>query len=118
MRHVFIALAVALACLTAQARAQHYSPVGSIGSPSLGACGVSPSVTGTDAAGIITIGTGIVTSCVLNFSTTLSATPSCIVITDSLAVTASIAAVTMSALTMGLSASLPGGKLHYHCFIK
>lgn len=45
--------------------------------PTMGSCGTSPSVTGTDGAGRITIGSGSPGSCTLNFSQTYSTAPFC-----------------------------------------
>lgn len=101
------------------AQAALYMPVGSDGTPGTPtSCGTSPSVTGTDMAGTITLGSGVVTACTLPFSATLSAAPKCVVTSNSLTVSASITSISTSALVIGLSATLPGGLITYFCPIK
>lgn len=83
--------------------------------PSMGSCGTSPSVDGTDNAGIITVGAGIVTSCALNFSSTYTRPPICTISTNSTAVTADITSITGTVATFGFSATLAGGTVWYIC---
>ena len=89
----------------------------SLSVPTLGSCGTSPSLaTGsTDSYGQITTGSGVVTSCALNFSHTLSRQPFCILSTNSTAITADVASVSTSVVTFGLSATLTSGQIYYHC---
>lgn len=87
------------------------------GSPTTTACGTAPSNVGSNQAGTITVGTGIsVTSCTLNFSPNFATTPSCVESDNSLAATGDVSAVSTSSVTFGLSASLAGGTIYYHCF--
>ena len=87
------------------------------GAPSLGACGVGPSLSANahDGWGTINVGTGVVTTCTLNFSTTLGGAPTCLVSTSATAVTAGIGTST-TALTVSLSLSLGSGTIFYLCF--
>ncbi len=87
------------------------------GTPTVSACGSAPAgnVTGTDTAGTIAVGGGVVTSCQLNFSTTLSAAPPCVVSPWSTVIIGGPSSVTASALIVGLSASLGGGTITYFC---
>lgn len=47
--------------------------------PTVGTCGTSPSINGTDMAGHVTFGTGVVTSCTVTFATAWTRAPSCVV---------------------------------------
>lgn len=108
-------LSVALSIFT-PAYAAYYSPVGSDGAPSMGTCGTSPSVSGSDTVGTITVGTGIVTSCTLNFSTTLIWAPDCVAIANFGSIlSVTVTGVTASSVTFGSSLSIGGGKIVYHC---
>lgn len=92
--------------------AQMQKGIGS--APSVSACGTSPSVSGTDNWGVITVGTGVVTSCLLSFSQTYGAAPVCIM-TPSAATVAVGLSISTSAATIALSATLAGGKIFYWC---
>lgn len=85
-----------------------------IGSTTVTICGVTPTIIGNNIHGVITIGTGVVTACTLNFSHTLSITPGC-VFTPSGLVTVS-AVPTASSVVISLSLTLGGGKISYWCF--
>lgn len=52
-----------------------------MGSPSLSGCGTSPSITGNNQAGQVTLGTGTPTGCTITFSTSnpFSVAPVCVV---------------------------------------
>jgi hypothetical protein len=86
------------------------------GTPSVSSCGTSPTLASgsTDTAGIINVGSGVVTSCTLTFSTAMSSAPSCVVSTSLATVVAGISTTT-SAATIALSVSLGSGNIHYHC---
>lgn len=47
--------------------------------PALTACGTSPSISGTDLAGTVTMGTGTPTGCVITFNVTYGTAPHCAV---------------------------------------
>jgi hypothetical protein len=108
-------LAASLLLCSLFASAANYSVAYSDGIPTVSSCGTAPSVTGTDSIGVITTGSGTVTTCTLNFSTTLQAAPSCAVTTDSTSVTAAISSASSAAMTVGLSSTLTSGKIYFHC---
>ena len=88
------------------------------GTPTLGACGTSPSLMAgsSDGFGTITVGTGVTTACTLNFSKTYSTVPrSCTFSTSSVAAIGGITALSTSAITFGLSLSLASGTIWYAC---
>lgn len=47
--------------------------------PALTSCGTSPAITGTDVAGIVTMGTATPTGCVITFGSAYATAPVCIV---------------------------------------
>lgn len=116
---IFLAILIFLSllvCCLPFANAATYSPVGSNGTPTTTSCGTgNGSVVGTDAAGVITLGTVAVTACTLSFSATLSYTPVCTAVTGSAASVAFITSVSTSALVLGLTVTLPGGTVYYNC---
>lgn len=83
------------------------------GTPTMGTCGVSPSVAGTKLEGTITAGSGTLTACTMNFGQTLSAAPRC-------NATGSIGAVWITAITTTAvtftGASLTSSKIYYNCW--
>ena len=83
-------------------------------SPSMGTCGSSPSVAGNNSLGVITVGNGAVTSCSLNFSTTLDEAPKCLASISDSSLTFSIA-VTTTGFTVTTSSSIGSGKIFYLC---
>lgn len=90
----------------------HINATGTV--PSMGTCGTSPSVVGNDAAGTITIGSGVVTSCTLNFAIPYESSNISVLESDnSTAVTGDVTSITTSSVTFGFSATLGGGKLYY-----
>lgn len=54
-------------------------PQGGTGTPALTSCGTTPSITGTDVAGTVTMGTGTPTGCVITFGTPYATAPHCVV---------------------------------------
>ena len=86
------------------------------GAPSVSSCGGSPSLESgaSDTAGIIDVGSGIVTSCTVTFSQAMAAAPSCVVASSLPSVTAGVSTST-AALTVALSITLGGGKIYYVC---
>lgn len=85
--------------------------------PSMGSCGAAPSgtVIGTDNAGTITIGGGVVTSCVLTFAYPWANTPVCVATDNSVTIPGDISALSTTSVTFSFSASLGGGTLYYLC---
>lgn len=86
-------------------------------SPTISSCGATPngSVVGNDTEGAITIGGGVVTSCILTFANTWNTSPVCNVTDNSTSVNPSITAVSATSITVGLSATLGGGIVYYRC---
>jgi len=93
--------------------AGHYKASGT--SPALSSCGTSPSITGADSAGKITIGTGVTTSCTVTFATTFAQTPACVVSGDNSAV-GYAATTSTTVLTITSSADMAGDVISYICF--
>ena len=84
--------------------------------PTIGSCGTSPSVNGTDMAGQMTVGTGgVATSCAMTFAHTWKKPPACISNHEgAILVTRSVATTT----TLTIDAATPltaSGKLDYIC---
>lgn len=53
--------------------------LGSTTAPVLSSCGTSPTITGNDMAGTVTMGTGTPTGCVITFNSAKSSAPHCVV---------------------------------------
>jgi hydrogenase/urease accessory protein HupE len=87
-------------------------------SPSMGTCGITPSVSGNDSVGTITVGSGVVTSCAMNFASTWTTTPICVSTTDSATISSGITSLSTTVLTVGLSATLGSGHIYYLCWEK
>lgn len=82
--------------------------------PTMGTCGTSPSVIGNDAMGTITIGSGVVTACTMNFAIPYESSNITVLESDnSTAVTGDVSAISTSSVTFSFSATLGGGKLYY-----
>ena len=88
-------------------------------SPVASSCGTTPSVTGSDLAGIVTIGTGTATSCTVTFNTSYFAEPACIITPQSTTGAAwSFSAKSSTAFTFTSSSgsNLAGLKFNYNCW--
>lgn len=84
------------------------------GTPSMGTCGTSPSISGNDNAGKVTVGSGVVTSCAVVFGTTKSGTPHVFITVDGVtAVANSVSSVSGSGFTANFAATLGGGTFDY-----
>lgn len=83
--------------------------------PTLSSCGTSPTISGSDAAGKITIGGGLTTSCTVTFKVAYSSTPACVLSGDNTAVTY-IATTTTTAMTITSSADMQSDVISYICF--
>lgn len=81
--------------------------------PSVGTCGTSPSVSGNDTAGTVTVGTGVVTACTLTFSTTKSSTPKVVGCVANSALACGVSAKSTTAVTFTFSATIAGGTFDY-----
>jgi hypothetical protein len=84
--------------------------------PTVGSCGTSPSVVGTDTAGKITIGTGgVVTGCVLTFATTWTNAPMCF-LNDETQIIAVQGVPTTTTLTINVALAFTASSvIDYHC---
>lgn len=82
--------------------------------PALTSCGTSPAITGTDTAGIVTMGTGTPTGCVITFNVAYVGTPYCVVswIATPLASQSYVTANTAITLTQSATSS---NKVQYIC---
>lgn len=108
----FFLLALVL-CSSASIAQAHQEFTGA--TPSVGTCGTSPSVVGGDNSGTITIGSGVVTACTLTFAKTWAGTPACVATSGSGSISAGVTAISTTAVTFGLSATLGDGKIYYFC---
>ncbi len=81
--------------------------------PSVSSCGSSPSVSGNDTVGTITVGSGVVTACTLTFAVARSATPRVVGCTANSALACGATAKSNSAVTFGFSATLGSGTFDY-----
>ncbi len=87
--------------------------------PSVGTCGTSPSVTGTDSAATITVGSGTVTSCNMAFAYTHAYAPNTCVVSANLSgtpVAADVTAMSTTGVTIATASNVAGGKIHLLCF--
>jgi hypothetical protein len=88
-------------------------------SPSISSCGAAPvgsiSSNATDFSGTVTVGGGVVTSCVVTFATPFNAAPDCLVDAGSSSISAGVTTQGSSSFTVGFSATLGGGKFTYIC---
>lgn len=96
-----------------------YGPIVSSGTaPTVSSCGSTPngSVSGTNTAGVITLGGGVVTSCTLNFANAgFLNPPVCVVSDNSTTVSSSNGTITSNSAVFNTSATLSGGLLYYIC---
>lgn len=85
--------------------------------PALTSCGASPSIpnTSSNQSGVVTVGTGGVTSCTLTFTSALPQIPDCSGGTNSAAITASVTSVSTTSVVFGFSADASGQMLRYKC---
>lgn len=80
--------------------------------PVLTSCGTTPTIVGSDFAGVITVGTGSPTTCTITFSAAFTVAPSCILVAVPL-----VAAFTYTISTTAISVTETGstGKINYIC---
>jgi hypothetical protein len=85
------------------------------GTPSVSSCGTSPSVSGNDTAGTVTVGSGVVLSCTITFSTARANTPRIVgVVTGGgLNVTGGYSAKSTTAVTFSFAATVGAGTFDY-----
>jgi hypothetical protein len=82
--------------------------------PTMGTCGTSPSVVGTMMGGKITVGSGTVTACTMNFPLTWSNAPPCVVQNETTEQTLRPVSST-TALVINSSTSFAGDVINYIC---
>lgn len=83
--------------------------------PTVGSCGTSPSIAGTDSAGSITTGSTGVTSCAITFSQPFIYAPFCVAQTTFTAISAVVSAASTTGITIGTSGSITSATLNYIC---
>lgn len=83
--------------------------------PVLTSCGTTPAITGSDTAGIVTMGTGTPTGCIITFAAAYTAIPYCVVswIATPLASQSYVTAAASITLTQTATSS---NKVQYICF--
>jgi hypothetical protein len=81
--------------------------------PSVSSCGTSPSVSGNDTAGVVTVGSGSVTSCVITFAVPRSNVPRHVSITPNTAMGIGVSAMSTSSVTVEFASSLGSGSFSY-----
>ena len=82
--------------------------------PVITSCGTTPSVSGSDRAGNVTIGTEVTTSCTVTFAEPYASTPSCTVTGDNTAVTYA-RTISATVLTIISSADMASDVISYNC---
>lgn len=82
--------------------------------PSIGTCGTSPSIVGTDLSGIATVGTGGPTACTISFAAAYSNAPACSITGDQTSVDYR-ATTSTSALVIACSADCSSDVIMYIC---
>lgn len=94
--------------------AGHLRTVGT--APGVGSCGTGATINGTDVAGVVTMGTGSPTGCIITFATAYSNPPFCIVTWQ-----ANLASmgytITGSAITITQTAT-SSNKINYDCKVQ
>lgn len=81
---------------------------------SVSSCGTGAGVQGNDTAGIISVGTGVITSCTLTFGKQFSNPPSCTA-NDATSILAVRPLTTSSTLVLSSVSTFAGDNLAYHC---
>src|SRR3990167_11767 len=89
--------------------------IGVSSKPLLSSCGTAPVISGSDTAGLITIGTGVTTACTLTFSNAFPNTPACVISGDNTAVTYAVTARSTTAFTFSSSADMASDVVGYMC---
>ncbi len=85
------------------------------GAPTVSSCGTSPSISGNDTAGTVTVGSGVVTACTITFSKTRANTPRVvgIVTGGGLNITGGYSAKSTTAVTFSFAATVGSGTFDY-----
>ena len=95
----------------------HLTTYNQSGAPSATTCGTSPSVSGNDVNGTITVGSGVVTACTLTFLGSWATAPQCF-FTPNADVNFWKASASTSAYTINSLASMSGVAFDYLCLNK
>ena len=88
------------------------------GTPAPSSCGNSPSVSGTDVAGVITVGTGVVTACTLTWATAyLTNSARCVAnaVVGGVPVAVGTSSATLTTNVFATAATVAGGSITYMC---
>lgn len=85
------------------------------GTPALSSCGTSPSITGNDLAGTVTMGTGTPTGCVITFSSPYQTAPHCVVTWIATPLASQSYATSVTAITLTQTAT-SSNVVKYACF--
>lgn len=99
--------------VVAQSTGSHYRTTISTAA-TVSACGTSPTVSGTDAAGRITLGTTSSGGCTLTFKTTYTNPPSCVVRFEDAATNAAVS-YTVTATTLVITGASDAKLFDYFC---
>lgn len=83
------------------------------GTPTVSACGTTPTISGDDLHGTVTVGAGVVTACTITFYGAYSATPKWIGIETNSVLSSGVTAKSTTAFTVGFSATLGSGTFDY-----
>lgn len=84
--------------------------------PTLGACGTSPSISGNDIAGKVTVGSGgIATSCTITFASVYATAPHCFINNQTTIVAVQAVPSTTTLVMNSTLAFTAGAVLDYHC---
>lgn len=81
------------------------------------ACGTGGNVTGNDTRGTVTVGTGVVTSCTVNFAMSFAGSPHCVVSWAGASAPAAVlsSSTSNSALTLHFSTGISSALVNYIC---
>ena len=85
------------------------------GTPALTSCGTSPTIAGSDMAGLVTLGTGTPTGCVITFSVAYTNAPFCVVTWQATPLASQSYSVSATAITLTQTAA-SSDKVNYVCF--
>lgn len=86
-------------------RGGHNAPPTGAVAPALTSCGTSPSITGTDGEGTVTMGTATPAGCVITFTTAFASAPNCSVTWETGPLAAMSWTVSTTALTLTQTAT-------------
>ncbi len=86
------------------------------GTPTVSTCGTSPSISGNDTAGTVTVGSGVVTACTITFAKVRTNTPRVVgVVTGGgLSIAGGYSAKSTSAVTFSFAATVGAGTFDYY----